>query len=417
MTGTVTHAATSLDNEVDVSLVEAIVEGILAALALNDLSDVDTTGVADGDIIVYDLATTSWKPQAPSSGGGLLPVDTQTAEDTVSITSAAVNPAFPESAGAYIMNGSTYDADNADSAFSIGANASDNRAGSVSTFGNVENITANAGYETSAIHTDSVATLRARSTSDATQAYSTIELVSNGQNTAPAEAVIRLDSDGTDTLFTLSSTAADFVFDLPSATGDILVATAPNQIRKLSVEDNGDVLTLVGGIPAWVASTGGSGTLAGLSDVDATDTTDGNILVYDSGTNTFILQPPTGGGSTTLASLTDVNDADLTDGNILVYDSGTNTYVLQPPSFSTVAALDDLTDVDTTGVADGDVLTYDSGTSSWVPTVPTGGGDGILARNKLIADFTVAADTSYVVVGYLDLNGFDLTINGNVAIL
>lgn len=31
-------------------------------LALDALSDVDTTGVADGDALVYDTATTSWVP-------------------------------------------------------------------------------------------------------------------------------------------------------------------------------------------------------------------------------------------------------------------------------------------------------------------------------------------------------------------
>lgn len=42
---------------------------------------------------------------------------------------------------------------------------------------------------------------------------------------------------------------------------------------------------------------------------------------------------------------------------------------------------------------------------------------GSAAENVLTADLTVATDTSYVVVGYLDLNGFNLTVDGNVGII
>ena len=41
--------------------------GVDVVQNLNDLSDVDTTGVADGNALVYDLATTSW---IPGEGGG-----------------------------------------------------------------------------------------------------------------------------------------------------------------------------------------------------------------------------------------------------------------------------------------------------------------------------------------------------------
>ena len=41
------------------------------------------------------------------------------------------------------------------------------------------------------------------------------------------------------------------------STGDILYASATNTLSKLSATTNGYVLTLVGGVPAWAASTGG----------------------------------------------------------------------------------------------------------------------------------------------------------------
>lgn len=69
------------------------------------------------------------------------------------------------------------------------------------------------------------------------------------------------------------------------------------------------------------------------------------------------------GGASALADLTDVDLTGLGDGDTLVWDSGTSTWV---PGTS-AAALNDLTDVDTAGVADGDALVFDSGTSTWVP--------------------------------------------------
>lgn len=46
--------------------------------ALDDLSDVDTTGVADGDALTYDSGTGTWVPGA-GGGGTSLPVDDTTA--------------------------------------------------------------------------------------------------------------------------------------------------------------------------------------------------------------------------------------------------------------------------------------------------------------------------------------------------
>lgn len=44
----------------------------------------------------------------------------------------------------------------------------------------------------------------------------------------------------------------------------------------------------------------------------------------------------------------------------------------------------------------------------------SGGGGGSTPFNVLPADTTIDTDTSYVLAGDLDLNGFDLTINGNL---
>lgn len=43
---------------------------VVAALELDDLADVDTTGVADGDVLTYDSGSGDWVAEAPSSGSG-----------------------------------------------------------------------------------------------------------------------------------------------------------------------------------------------------------------------------------------------------------------------------------------------------------------------------------------------------------
>lgn len=69
------------------------------------------------------------------------------------------------------------------------------------------------------------------------------------------------------------------------------------------------------------------------------------------------------GGVTTLDGLSDVDTTGATDGQVLTYDLGTDSWL--PATASTVAALDDLTDVATAGAASGEVLTYNGAT--WDP--------------------------------------------------
>jgi hypothetical protein len=44
--------------------------GGAGAAVLDDLTDVDTTGVADGDVLTYDSGGSEWLPVAPTGGGG-----------------------------------------------------------------------------------------------------------------------------------------------------------------------------------------------------------------------------------------------------------------------------------------------------------------------------------------------------------
>jgi hypothetical protein len=60
----VTVAIDAVQDEVDA------LEGVVAALELDDLADVDTTGVSDGDVLAYDNASSEWVAAAPTAGSG-----------------------------------------------------------------------------------------------------------------------------------------------------------------------------------------------------------------------------------------------------------------------------------------------------------------------------------------------------------
>jgi hypothetical protein len=62
--------ATSSDT--DLNFMMSWVENTTAAIgaSLNALSDVDTTGVADGDVLTYNSTSGNWEAEAPTGGGG-----------------------------------------------------------------------------------------------------------------------------------------------------------------------------------------------------------------------------------------------------------------------------------------------------------------------------------------------------------
>jgi hypothetical protein len=98
--------------------------------------------------------------------------------------------------------------------------------------------------------------------------------------------------------------------------------------------------------------------------------------------------------------------ANLTvNGNATLGDTGLDTVTLsgQVSANSSVGA-------------SGQVLTSRGANLSPEWTTPSTGGSSA-TENVLTANLTVNSDTSYVVLNYLDLDGFDLIVNGNVGIL
>lgn len=105
-------------------------------------------------------------------------------------------------------------------------------------------------------------------------------------------------------------------------------------------------------------------------------------LVYNRGANYFekfdgTVWAELSTGVTQFADLTDVDMTGIADGDVPVWDAGTNKFLPGAGGGGGSSTLAGLTDVDTTGVADGDSLTYDSATSTWVPAAVSGGGGGV----------------------------------------
>lgn len=78
-----------------------------------------------------------------------------------------------------------------------------------------------------------------------------------------------------------------------------------------------------------------------------------------------------GGGSGTLAGLTDVDVSGVMDGDALRFDNGSGLWI--PASLAHTHALDSLSDVNAPAPSDGDVLTFDTGSGDWINAAPSGG--------------------------------------------
>lgn len=132
------------------------------------------------------------------------------------------------------------------------------------------------------------------------------------------------------------------IFALPETERIDLVGEAPEDGTPYARQDKG-----------WVPA--GGGAIANLTDVDLTGITDGQVLVYDDATDTFI-PGDAGGGS--LGALSDVDLAGLADGEILVFHAGIGMWLAQAPDVppapaapteSIIVVVTDQTNVFTTG--------------------------------------------------------------------
>lgn len=125
--------------------------------------------------------------------------------------------------------------------------------------------------------------------------------------------------------------------------------------------------------------------LGGLTDVDLYDVQDGDAIVYDAATGTWI--PGEAGGkftvSETAPSAPENGDTwfDSSTGKAYIYysdaDSSQWVEIGNPGGFSSLSVL---SDVDLTGLADGNSLVYDSASGNWIPGEGGGGSSFTVAE-------------------------------------
>jgi hypothetical protein len=141
---------------------------------------------------------------------------------------------------------------------------------------------------------------------------------------------------------------------------------------------SGYVLSWNGSDYAWVAQSGGSTTLDGLTDVTITSATSGQVLKY----NGSAWVNDTDAGGIALTDLSVGTEASASGDGGIAYNSGTGVFTYTPPTAAGIGALADITgenladlaDVNSTAPTDGQVLTWDNANSYWKPATASGGG-------------------------------------------
>ena len=325
------------------------------AQAINDLTDVDTSGIGIGQVLQYN--GTSFVPFTITDQIGATILDELGDVDTTTTA--------PTNGDALIFDGTNF----------VPQAVSGGGASVISDLTDVD---------TTGVVANNVLKYDGTNWVDGSIAYS--ELTGTPTLAPVATSGDYSDLTGTPTLATVATTG--------SYTDLLNQPTIPSNINDLGDVDttgitNGQVLQYNG--TSFVAATisgGGASALDDLSDVDTTTTspTNGDALVFD-GTN-FVPQAVSGSGATNLNELTDVDTTGAITDNVLKFDGttwvdGSVSYseLTGTPTLAVVATsgdyndlsnlpsipvnVNDLGDVDTTGITSGQVLQYNG--TSFVP--------------------------------------------------
>jgi cold shock CspA family protein len=174
----------------------------------------------------------------------------------------------------------------------------------------------------------------------------------------------------------------------------------------------------------WVeiGNPGGFGSLSVLSDVDLTGLVDGNSLVYDAATSTWI--PGEGGGGSSF-TVSETAPAEPEQGDVWFNSTSGKTYIYYSDYdtdqwveiASTVAGfqeLDEIVDVEVSGASDGDFLRYNSSTSKWENDDYT---DVIKLNGQTIsANYTIPVGYNGISVGPITIaDGVTVTVSDGSA--
>ena len=189
--------------------------------------------------------------------------------------------------------------------------------------------------------------------------------------------------------------------------GDILFHDGSGFVR-LPIGSSGEVLKVDTGVPVWgTGGGGGASALSDLTDVDASvaSPSDGDIIVYRSSGNDWVLESkPAGGSNPAMADITDVTITSVSDDEVLAYDTTSGEFINQTAAEAGLAAAShnhtasEISDFDTevsnnTDVAANTSDRHSAATVTDTPTVDlTISGQDI--QGDVISQMSVTSDAS-----------------------
>ena len=383
--------------------------------------------VTTGDLL-YGSATNTWSKLPVGAANKSLVVNgagTQVEWNAVSLSAAgAVSGSLPATNGGTGLNSYA----TGDIIYSSAANTLAKLAGNIDTTKKFLNQTGTGSVSAapvwSAIAAADVSGLAPSATTDTTDAAN----ITSG--TLPSGRLIggygQVTGVGTLTTGTWNASTITVAYGGTNITsytaGDLIYASGTTTLSKLGIGSNGQVLTVVGGVPAWAASTGGvtsfQTSLNGLTPSTATTgavTLAGTLGVASGGTGaTTLTGYVKGTGTSALTASSTIPTSDLT-GTLAVANGGTGQTTYTDGQLlignSTGNTLTKAT------LTAGTNISITNGTGS-ITIASTGGGSAPNpeATNGIFVNSTTVSSNYTVATGFNGLTAGPITINNGVSV-
>jgi len=374
-TGVVSLTTTNVAEGSNLYYTDARVQTVISGTNINDLSDISITGIANGEILIYNSVSGNWEngviPSAPVTSvntlTGAVVLDTDDISEgatnlyytdarvsnVISLTSvnslSDVSITTPSNGEALIYNSSSGDWENTTLPSAPVDSVNGQTGIVVLDSDDISQGALNLYYATSLFNTD-FATKTTTDLSEGSNLYYTsarFDSAFSGKSTTDL-------SEGTNLYFTNARADARISAANIGALNDVVITTV--QDNQALIYDSASSSWKNEALPSAPVSSVNSQTGAVVLDTD--DVSEGVSNLYYTDARASAAAPVQSvNGATGTVSLTTTNIAE-----------GSNLYYTDARADARIAAanINDLSDVVITTVADGQVLTYDSVSGNWV---------------------------------------------------
>jgi hypothetical protein len=375
--------ATSSDT--DLNFMMSWVENTTGAIgaSLDALSDVDTTGVANGDVLTYNSTSGNWEPEAPAAGGDIFKTIAVAGQSSIVADSSTDTLTIAAGTGITLTTDAGTDTLTITNS-ATGANAF----GSVAVAGQTT-VEADSTGDTLTLVAGTGVTITTNAGADSITINSTINSFSNiavsGQSNVIADSAgdtLTLVAAGGMTITTASGTDT-ITFDSARLDDDDVTLSGTR-----TIDLNGEEFIFTSGVANVIEISGGSAVLPNTT----IRSTDGAVASYI----TLFEAPNNGGAYITLQA-----PAQLTASTTFTLPSadGTNTQVLQTNGSGTLSFVSLMTTAATASV--GAYLELKEAANNGTNYI------------RLQAPATLAADKTYTLPATDGSNGDRLTTDGS----